>query len=197
MLGTLRAIKDKYITSLDSDFCKDLNWFRTFLSTFNGTTFYEHKPVGNLLEVDASLQGLGGRWGNLVYKILIPLGYVSYGIVQLEMLNVMVAIKLWSRFWKGKKITLECDNGAVVAILQHGKTRDPVLAAVARNIRMIAANWDVEVHVIHIPGVENRVADLLSRWSNTHDNQAKLSQLIPSPICVEPSASILEINWHI
>ena len=133
MLSTLRSAKYSDTIQLNPEFQKDLNWFRTFLSTFNGTTFYKHKPVGNLLEVDDSKKGLGGPWANLVYKIGIPLGYRAYGIVKLEMLNVMVPAKLWSRFWKGHKITLECDNEAVVTILRHGKTRDPILVAIAHN----------------------------------------------------------------
>ena len=130
--------------------------------------------------MDASLQGLGGRWGNLVYRIHIPVGFMAYGIEQLEMINVMVVVKLWSR--TGQKITLECDNKSVVTILQHGKTRDPILATLARNVGRIAYNWDVEIYVIHIPGVENRVADLLSCWLDVIVNETKLRQLIPSPI---------------
>ena len=63
-----------------------------------------------------------------------------------------------------------CDNEAVVTILNSGRTRDPFLAAIARNIFMSAAVSDIYLKIVHIPGKKNVVADLLSRWENNMKN---------------------------
>ena len=48
-----------------------------------------------------------------------------------------------------------------------GSTKDVMLAAIARNIWLEIAKWDIEIKLTHIPGVTNMIADLLSRWDST------------------------------
>ena len=40
------------------------------------------------------------------------------------------------------------------------------------------AKFDIDLWLVHIQGVENKVADLLSRWKNTMDAYGKLQRLI-------------------
>ena len=46
------------------------------------------------------------------------------------MLNLLVAIKIWVYYWTNKSITVECDNSGMVSVLNTGKSRDLVLAAI-------------------------------------------------------------------
>ena len=48
---------------------------------------------------------LGGDYDSMVYGLEIPFGYGSYDICHLEMLNIVVASKLWAVPWKDKKNT--------------------------------------------------------------------------------------------
>ena len=83
----------------------------------------------------ASLTGIGGVWDNRVYaspNIGIP-GF-ELKIVHLEMINVLIAIRVWANYWRHKKVTFFCDNMAVVQVVQSGKTKDPMLAACIRNM---------------------------------------------------------------
>ena len=59
-------------------------------------------------------------------------------------------------------VTFECGDEAVVSILSTGKTEDKILGSYVLNIRMLAATFDVNVRIYHLPGVESSV-DLLSR----------------------------------
>ena len=197
MLQTLRNAKDLTNIKLDDQFYRDLNWFQTFLPHFNGVCLYHHPPLKNIIQIDASLQGLGGRWGDLVYKLSIPLGMDGLGIVQLEMLNIYLALRVWAPQWKGKNVKIECDNQAVVSVIKQGKTRDIVLAAYARNISMLSSLFDIELTLIHLPGVANTVADLLSRWDTTPQNHEKLKQLIQKPQWVHVTLDMLRIDWTI
>ena len=53
---------------------------------------------------------------------------------QLEMLNVVVALKVWSQLWANKKTKICCDNQAGIEVLNTGETKDPFLATCARNV---------------------------------------------------------------
>ena len=96
MLQTLRNSSNSSHVTLDPDFYRDLSWFQTSLPHFNGVCLYNHTPVTGVIQIDACLQGLGGRWGDCVCKLAIPLSMDGLGIVQLEMLNIHLALRVWS-----------------------------------------------------------------------------------------------------
>ena len=112
------------------------------------------------------------------------------------MLNVLVALRIWANNFKNKKITIKCDNMSAVNVLRNGKTNDTLLAAIARNVQMQAAKYNVFFNVIHIQGKHNTAADLLSHWQQQLDVN-KLKVFISSPIWVNVSSDILNIDWDI
>ena len=162
LLDVLRSIHDKDQVVLSQEAQRDINWFQKFLPTFNGITIFDHRPIAHDIELDACLQGLGARWGSQVFAFPLPLGYLNYNIAHLEMLNILVALRVWQNFWAKTRVRIACDNEAVVQVLGSGRTRDLTLAAIARNIQLQVATWDINLQVIHIPGKENQIADLLS-----------------------------------
>ena len=111
------------------------------------------------LELDASLTGLVARWGNQVYALTIPSDYLDFNIAHLEMLNILVVLKVWYLQWANKKVSIACDNEAVVHDLNSGRTKDLTPAAIARNIQAAISNIDLKGR--HIPRKSNVVADLL------------------------------------
>ena len=101
---------------LNSEFFRDLAWFNEFLGQYNGVTYYDQKFSRIPVHLDACLTGLGGHFGSMVYSLPIPLGFKNYTIVHLEILNIVVAAKIWANHWSNKKIQIFCDNRAVVKI---------------------------------------------------------------------------------
>ena len=91
-------------------------------------------------------------WGNQVYAMDVPFGYLDFQIVHLEMLNILVALKAWGSQWLHKRISIACDNEAVVYVLNSDKTRDLTLVAIARNIQLLLTTYNIEIVVRHIPG---------------------------------------------
>ena len=89
---------------LTQDFFHDLAWFNTFLQLYNVVTFYDQVPSNIEVHLDACLTGLGGHFGNMIYTLPIPLGFEQYDITQLEMINIVVAAKIWASHWSNKKI---------------------------------------------------------------------------------------------
>ena len=180
MLQLLRDHTSKSIIPLNRAFHRDLNWFNTFLLQFNGVTFFDYKEPDHIVYLDACLTDFGAAFANKVYALPIPLGFKNYTIVHLEILNIVVAIKIWGEIWQNQAIDIKCDNMAVVEVLRSGRARDPILATCARNIWLLTAIFNIQLTVTHIPGVQNEVADLLSRWKGTDSQVNTLSSLIPN-----------------
>ena len=66
------------------------------------------------------------------------------------------------RRWPGCRIECYRDNMAVVAVINSGWSRDKMLMYVLRCMFFVAAHLDIQIHVSHVPGVENVAADTLS-----------------------------------
>ena len=197
MLDTLRRHFGTDSISLDIEFHRDLNWFKKFLKKFNGRAFFDHRPIQATIELDACLQGLGAIYRNQIYALPRPYYCDSFSIVHLEMLNILVAIRVWANVWKHQRVLIKCDSQAVVSVLNSGKTQDLTLAAIARNIMMEIAEQDIDLQVIHILGVENKIADLLSRWFITENPDKLLKNYIQNPIWLNPHNNIAYIDWSI
>ena len=110
------------------------------------------------------------------------------------MVNILFAIRLFAFKWKRCKIRVRCDNLAVVQVSKSGRTKDPFLAACARNIWFWAARFDVDMRYDHIQGVNNRVADLLSRWSGSQRDWDVLRLYIPQPLWLQVSEDMLTFD---
>ena len=195
MLDLLRRNYDASSITLDHDFKRELRWFQCFLGQYNGTSFFDHKLIHHVVELDACLVGLGGRCGHLVYHLPIVKHYTNLTIVHLEMVNILVAV--FAHLWSKHRILVKCDNQAVVHVLTTGRTRDAFLAACARNIWLVCAQNDVELLYRHIPGKDNGVADLLSRWKNTTRQNVELQSKIGGHVWLNVSSKLLEINNEI
>ena len=196
----LQILRDNVHTNfivLSNQFFQDLEWFRVFLHHFNGVIFYDNKLIHHEVNLDASLNGLGASFGNEVYALPLPVGFLNLHITQLEMLNVVVALKVWANIWANKRIKISCDNLAVVEILKSGKTRDAFLATCARNIWLITAMFNIDIIIIHVPGISNQVADLLSRWTITSNPQSKLMQMLPHFQWIDTHIDLTKLNYFI
>ena len=62
-------------------------------------------------------------------------------------------------------------------VLNRGITRDKFQAQCLREITFITAVGDFQVRAQHIPGTDNRIPDILSRWHSFQDPLLKLQEL--------------------
>ena len=194
MLELLRCAHGRQKVTLTHDFKRDLRWFAKFLPLYNGVSLYDHRPIDVNLELDACLTGLGGRSGNFIYHLPIAKGYRNWTIVHLEMVNILLAVRLFKDLWASKKVQIHCDNAAVVTVLRSGKTRDPYLGACARNVWYVAARFDMDLQYTHIRGVDNKVADALSRWEGTVEQWQLLGLHVVHPVWLHVSLDLLELD---
>ena len=166
ILHTLRSLPQQGRTSLDAGFFRDVNWFCKLLDTYNGVTKI-HLPAQTSakLYVDASLKGIGAYVDVWAYHARIPQCCQQIlSIVHFEMLNVIVAFRLWGEEWKDQDMTVFCDNQSVINVLNNGRSRDPFLSACVRTLWLSQAKHNIQVSVSHISSQDNLYADTLSRW---------------------------------
>ena len=197
MLELLRSANKQEKIILSKEFKQDLNWFQEFVPKFNGTAFFVHNHIHHEIELDACLQGMGARWGNQVYAIKTPTEYDNMTIVHYEMFNIMVAVRTWGFLWSGKTVRMHCDNEAVVTVLSTGKTKDLTLAAIARNIWLTTAEFDICLKTVHIRGKDNAIADSLSRWFTSQVHKNRVQTLLPHAIWNHVPSNATVINWNI
>ena len=177
LLNTLRQNSQKVTVS--EDMKKDLSWFIQFLVSFNGKVMFPALRQNIDVLVDASLTGMGAIWDHNAYAIShhIP-ATVGWNISHLEMLNVMVALKVFAHACKGKHITFHIDNQAVVNSLKFNKMKDHILQSIVRTIWLLAAANDVQLSYSHIPGILNKEADALSRVFQSQQLQGFTQSLL-------------------
>ena len=166
---------------LTSDFQKDIQWFLEFLPSFNGVCYISKPSIDDSQSVflDASLTGMGAVWRDRVYATPIHnCPDPKFTIVHFEMLNIVIALRIWGHLWQHGSISIKCDNLGVVQVVKTGKTRDQFLALCVRNIWLLTASHDIDLVITHIPGAKNVIADTLSRlYSNKSVNSNILTDL--------------------
>ncbi len=169
MLNFLREMPERGKVKVPPDFLKDARWWRIYIARYNGVSMM---PLANwsapdcVFSCDACLSGCGGWSGKEYFHALFPPSIIAKDlhINALELLTIVLCIKVWGDSWKSQRILVYCDNEASVTVLNSGKTKDSFLQACVREICFLAACKEFEIKAVHLPGVENTLADLLSRW---------------------------------
>ena len=76
-----------------------------------------------------------------------------------------------------------------------GKTKDAQLAAISRNILMLAR--DIHISVSHIPGKDIAVADLLSICERCNNPQEKQQRFLTEPLCAKVPFNVIVVDSNI
>lgn len=169
LLNFLRGLPRNAEVPIEPDIKNDMEWWLRFLSQFNGVSMMaiaDWFEPDEVVATDACLVGCGGIAGREYFHSPFS-GFIqtqSLSINCLELLTIMVALKLWSHTFKGQRILIYCDNQASVHLLNAGSSKIVFSQACLREITFLAATLQFEIKAIHLPGVQNRVPDLLSRW---------------------------------
>lgn len=107
-----------------------------------------------------------------------------------ELLPIVMAAALWGAGWSGKTVRAECDNTAVVAIVNSGTSREPEAMHLLRCLAFLEAEHSFYLFATHIRGVANTLTDALSR-----DKQTLFHSLHPQanrePVAIP--ASLLDV----
>ena len=172
LLDHLRGLKaSTHRKRLGAEFRKDLLWWTQFVDVFNGVSIMlsqEWLKPDSVFATDACLTGGGGWVQGEYFKVQFPSFIVeqSWHINSLELLVLLVALKLWSYRLRGLKVRVYCDNESTVSVLNSGRCRDTVMLSLLREVVFVCAESSCMVRAVHVSGVNNRLADSLSRYGS-------------------------------
>ena len=120
-----------------------------------------------LFTTDACLTGCGGLCARSYFHAEFP-EFISIQHLDsnsLELLTTVVALKLWGHLWRGLRLTVRSDNEVAVTALNSGRCRNAFINSCLRQVCFLAATQEFEIRAIHLPGVANSKADVLSHWN--------------------------------
>ncbi len=159
----------------------DIRWWCEFAQKWNGTSMlcrFDRLNPTIWVTSDAS-----GNWGCGAYgeeawfQFQWPPSMLRCHITIKELIPVVLAAAMWGHLWEGKSVRFRCDNVAVVAILRSGTSKDELIMHVMRCLAFITARFNFVVSASHIRGVDNTLADALSR-----DNAILFHSLYPQAL---------------
>ena len=201
MLEFLRSIKTTGKIGIRDKFKKDVNWWIEFLPTFDGECILwmqQVKTPDKVAASDASLIGMGAVCGKQYIKLTFPEELQGQNIAYLELLAIIIMVKTWIHEFKGKSVVFNCDNEAVVSVLNTGRARDARLQDYLRELTFVAAG-NFEFGAVHLMGKINTLPDLLSRWMEGDRIRKKIFSLTQGKGFIETqiaqSACFMTHNW--
>ena len=170
LLDALRSMREKKSIILSDSFKKDLKWWLMFVQDYNGVSFI---PAMGWAEpdvtfaTDSCLEGCGGMCFKEYFHAAFPKSIMDQKlrIHHLEMLAVLGGVRIWGKYCVGMKVQIFCDNEAVVQVINSSKTKDMFLGSCLWELWLEVARHGFELRSVHLPGVQNRVPDWLSRWN--------------------------------
>ena len=158
---------------LSSDFFKDLNWWRTFASTWNGKAVLPTIPDPSnqlVVHTDACDTGYAALYAAQWFAATwtqeereAAMRHDRESMPWKEMYAIVRAAATWGQLWRGRNVLVRSDCEPVVMAWQKGDSRSPALASLIRTLLFISASHDFQLDMLHIAGADNVFADLLSR----------------------------------
>ena len=152
------------------DMRKDINWWRRFLPQYDRVSIMwmdQRIHPDSLMAMGACLTGIGAISGKEYLHAEIPLRLVNdpqLSIAHYEMWAIVIGLRKWGKKFKGVRFCIQCDNQAVVDVINKGTARDKRLQQLLRLFVFECAVGKLEVVAKHLMGSLNQVPDLLSRF---------------------------------
>ena len=185
LLEFMRGMPQVGKFKVTEEFRKDLLWWKEFLPQYNGISMMALENWSlpdEIVATDACLKGCGGWYCEQgeFFHTEFP-DYIlrkDLSINALELLTIVVAAKIWGRHWKGKRIVVHCDNEVSVSVMDTGRSHSAFLQSCLRELEFAAVRWEFEIRGNHIPGIENRIPDALSRWQEGERYREQFHRLV-------------------
>jgi hypothetical protein len=89
---------------------------------------------------------------------------VHINVLELEM--VYQAAVRWGKFWSGSHILVRSDNSATIAAINKGSSKSVELLSIVERLFWLGVKYNFRLSAKFIPGLENVLADRISRLSD-------------------------------
>ena len=164
---------------LSKDAKSDLRMWLIFLQDFNGCSiipdqFWREDSDLQLFTDASGGIGFGGFFAGSWFQEKWPesVSQSSHSIAWMEFFPIVVAFSLWGHTLQGKRIIIRSDNLAAVHIINKQTSKCPRIMSLLRFFVLQCLKYNVSFKAIHIPGVDNIIADALSRFQMVRFREA-------------------------
>ncbi len=182
---------------LTEDIRDDLDWWERYMAQWNGIgLLWEEEWINDssLLQphTDACVEGYAavcgaewfhGTWTAEHHRLAQDDSMTRDSMPWKELYAIVAAASTWGQRWTRRRVVFFTDCMPVVQALTKGASRTRRIMQLIRILHFIAAQHHFVYRVKHIPGVENAIADELSRVHDVSQLSTRCrSSIDPSPI---------------
>lgn len=156
----------------------DIAWWRDFLPQWNGISLLYERQWLDAPRIefftDSCGTGYGAIYGNEWFAGTwsdewLDAAWRKSGLSMpfLELFTTVAAALTWGHKWAGKKITFRTDAEASMYAINGKTAKDAGMAHLLRMLARHACLHQYDFRAVHVAGVENGVADELSRFGDS------------------------------
>ena len=165
-----KAKKLHHRIQLNLDCRLDLDMWLLFLKEWNGVSFFINDNITEAADMelytDATQKSFAGFYKNQWFQGDFPLEVMDEqtSMAFFELYPIVMACVVWGHNWNRKRILFHCDNMSTVDIISKGRSKVKSIMKLMRKLTFHAATHHFIIHAQHIPGINNNIADSLSRY---------------------------------
>ncbi len=159
------APRSHHFIRLNRCFRADLQWWRSFVSGWNGVALFPDRarPHHEMVSDATGSWGCGAYWHPHWFQIRWSPRAQPLPIAVKEILPLVIAVAVWGPRWRQSAVRCHCDNQSVVHDIRTRTSRHPHMMHLLRCLFFLEAHYQLQISSVHIPGVLNDLADDLSR----------------------------------
>ena len=187
-----------FLIRLTREVKEDLKVWHQFLSGFNGRSFFLSVDWANShhlkLYTDASgAIGFGAVFGRHWCYGEWPMSWRHRNIAFLEFYPIVLSLHLWGHTIKNQRVLFFTDNEALVHVINKQTCRDKDLMFFVRKLVLVCLNYNICFKAKHVPGLQNKLADSLSRLQLQIFKQLAPAYMHKAPTVIPPH--LQPLSW--
>jgi len=166
---TIGLKKPHHMRRLTLEARADIQAWSVFIENFNGKALimdnvWTSSPSLHLY-TDSSNTGFGGYLKNFYFAETWTQNSLLQNchITVKELFPIVLALEVWGQQLQNCSITFHTDNEAVAFIINKQSSSEKLIMRLVRKFVLITLKYNILFRALHIAGVNNRLADLLSR----------------------------------
>lgn len=162
-------VKSKFhYVRLNQEDKEDLKMWLKFLGKFNGICMFHQlswfEAPDLHLYTDASKIGYGAVLKTQWLAGKFPQDCTKLNITVLELFPIFLALNVWGNELRNKKLRIHTDNLDLVHVINKKTSREKAIMPLVRELVLVTLKGNILLHAVHIAGVDNNIADALSRF---------------------------------
>ena len=166
---TCKVTNPNHHITLNKESRKDISAWLMFLQHFNGRQLLLDRRwvTSDMLHLHTDASGaigfgaiFGSKWFNGKWSVAVA----PLNITFKEYFPIVVALEVWGKHFQNRCLVIHSDNMAVVQIINKQTTKEPMVMALVRRMVIACMTLNILLRAKHIPGKENILPDLLSRF---------------------------------